>query len=83
MSNYGLPDESGRIGGQQATPREKAKAQVGGFMRRSRYETYVRSGMPPQNAATLVGVRLPTGVYLHPTEILRIVEQGGSSKKRI
>ena len=42
-----------------------------------------QTGMPPENAASLIGVRLPTGVYLHPTEIRRIVEAGGSSKKRI
>ncbi|OGM24404.1 hypothetical protein A2715_00535 [Candidatus Woesebacteria bacterium RIFCSPHIGHO2_01_FULL_39_32] len=83
MANYGLPDERGRIGGRQATPREKARARVEGFTRAARYDTYVRSGMPPENAATLIGVKLPTGVYLHPTEIRRIVEQGGSSKKRI
>jgi len=83
MAGVGLPDESGKVGGSVSTPGEKARAKVESFTRTARFDTYVRSGMPPENAAYMLGIKLPTGRYLHPAEIRKIVEQGGYSKKKI
>lgn len=63
------------------TFRQTAKRDVAGFVRRMKYENYVRSGIRPEEAALRVGVRLPPGVNLNSTEILRIIERGIPPKR--
>ncbi len=56
------------------TPRERAKARVSAFTKRMRYQGYLRSGMPVEQAARMVGIKIPYGQRAKPEDIQKILE---------
>lgn len=61
---------------QHLQAREQARQRVKSFVRKMQFESYVRSGLSPADAATRVGIKMPFGSPLKTSEILKIIEKG-------
>jgi hypothetical protein len=56
--------------------RLKAKQEVDSLVRKMRFESYIASGITPQQAAMRMGVKISPYEHLTPHEILKRVEEG-------
>ena len=56
--------------------KEKAKVRVTGFVRRRKYDILRKQGLPPEEAARRLGVKIPYGITLRPDELLKKIERG-------
>lgn len=56
--------------------RLKARLRVAGFLRRRKYEILVKHGVPPEEAARRLGIKMPYGVRVREEEVLKKVEKG-------
>ena len=61
---------------QEMIARERAKQRVKSFVRKMQFESYVRSGLTPSDAAVRVGIKVAPGSVLKTQDVLRIIEKG-------
>lgn len=60
--------------------RERARLEVRAFIKRMEYDNYIKQGLPPEEAARRIGVKVPAGQRLDPIDILRIIQRGTTQK---
>lgn len=60
----------------ELSSKQKAKFRVTGFVRRRKYDILTKQGLPPEEAARRLGVKIPYGITLKPDELLRKIERG-------
>ena len=65
---------------EKMSPRERARTQVNAFVKRLEFDGYVKQGLPPEEAARRIGVKLPPGKPLSIMEILRIIQRGTTQR---
>lgn len=66
---------------QDKLARERAKQRVKSFVRKMQFESYVRSGLSPSDAAVRVGIKIRPGSELKAQEVLKIIEKGKLGKR--
>jgi hypothetical protein len=66
---------------QEIQARERAKQKVKSFVRKMQFESYVRSGLSPSDAAVRVGIKIRPGSVLKAQEVIKIIERGRLGKR--
>lgn len=74
-------DEQNNVQNSKILSRLRAKREVGSFVKKMHFESYVRSGMSPTQAAGRVGIRVPPGRELRIQDVLNFFEKGTFGRK--
>ena len=56
--------------------KQRSKVRVTGFVRRRKYDILTKQGLPPEEAARRLGVKIPHGITLRRDELLKKIERG-------